>query len=902
MTPMVSHYAGTIYVISLTFGLGAFIFDATLVYECLTSVPFNPAVAARFIKYYNDTISFQSTLSYLKDPPSTYQQPSVDLVGGLQSLLDAVNSGSFANQYEFEAALQLLLINAHDDHLFLEAGILSAFSFGSPFDIVSLSVDGVETPKVYIALDVFESNAFTSFEPSAIKSINGQDTTTYLETFAAGNVAGSLDPDTDWGRLMFSFAQDIQGFFNVFSGLTPFYPGETITVEFENGTTLTEKNIGIYWSQGPTGPLETGGDFYNFFVLGFLPASFDPSAELADPTLVDTSSTAAAAATPEAVTPSPLSWNSPAYPETPDVAQPDLGAAGGGVISGYFLTPSSVSVLSIPSFDVFGDALSTAQATVGEFIRRTQEAGLQKVVIDLQKNGGGQVLLAVDTFKRFFPNIEPFGGSQMRAHHPTDVIGEAITDYFIQLPPTDPDSAVLSTVEWVATTRIDAETNSNFTSWSQFFGPVPSGNGFSTTTQRFNLSSEVFVDNLVDNEGNFSITSAPTQAATPPFAAENIILVSETLTNSKHLSNPPYQLTDGDCSSACALFVEMMHHEAGVRVVTAGGRPTTGPMQAVGGTRGAVAFATDLLDNNINFVRQLLEGTSEADFLPNRTEALDVFVVGATINLRDQVRAGDTTPLQFAYEAADCRIYFTPQTIFNYTALWQYAADAIWTNPGLCVAGSTGYATSSKTNGTSASPPPVSSASAFNIADHVTIDPAMINSTDVGELSGDLLAGISTRTSIVFPDCRNLMPGFVCFNVLRCTTDTFRTPTAVPDCTRMAAGSWCPTTTGPGTCTVTSEFPVTFPDAPGFSFLPKACVPSPALCSSGGQAAGLSQTSSLTSSQSRFVPSNRGVGPTRGLPASSGLTNNRIPPPVGGGRAAPTSNVRPQKRSKVSRR
>jgi hypothetical protein len=154
------------------------------------------------------------------------------------------------------------------------------------------------------------------------------------------------------------------------------------------------------------------------------------------------------------------------------------------------LNSSSVSVLSIPSFDVFGDALGTAQTTVEEFIRRTQEAGLQKVVIDLQQNGGGQVLLAVDTFKRFFPDIEPFGGSRLRASHPTNVMGEAITDYFNQLPATDPDYAILSTVEWVATTRIDAEMNSNFTSWSQFFGPVRSGDDLFTKTVR-NLASSI---------------------------------------------------------------------------------------------------------------------------------------------------------------------------------------------------------------------------------------------------------------------------------------------------------------------------------------------------------------------------------------------------------------------------
>lgn len=130
---------------------GQDIFDASLVHECLTSVPFNAAVATRFIAYWNDTLQFQSTLTYLKNPPANYQQPAVDLIAGLSELQDTVNNGAFANQYEFEVALQLLLVSAHDAHLYLNAGILAAFTFASPYDIVSLSIDGIELPKVYLA-------------------------------------------------------------------------------------------------------------------------------------------------------------------------------------------------------------------------------------------------------------------------------------------------------------------------------------------------------------------------------------------------------------------------------------------------------------------------------------------------------------------------------------------------------------------------------------------------------------------------------------------------------------------------------------------------------------------------------------------------------------------------------
>lgn len=249
------------------------VFNASLIYECLTSVPFNAAVATEFIHYYNDTLQFQSTLAYLKNPPTSYQQPGIDLVEGLEQLQLGVNNGAFQNQYEFEATLQALLLAAHDSHLTLYSGILAAFSFGSPTDLVSVSTDGIETPKTYIATDIAYPGDFI---PSAITTINGVDVVEYLESFAAQNNLGGLESHTDWNSLFFSAAEGIQDEPNVFTGDAPFYPGDTITFALENGTTITEYFLGVYYSQGNTGPLETGGDFFNFFVLGNYPDSYDP--------------------------------------------------------------------------------------------------------------------------------------------------------------------------------------------------------------------------------------------------------------------------------------------------------------------------------------------------------------------------------------------------------------------------------------------------------------------------------------------------------------------------------------------------------------------------------------------------------------------------------------------------
>jgi hypothetical protein len=237
--------------------------------------------------------------------------------------------------------------------------------------------------------------------------------------------------------------------------------------------------------------------------------------------------------------------------------------------------------------------------------------------------------------------------------------------------------------------------------------------------------------------------------------------------------------------------MEMMHYEAGVRVVVAGGLPTTGPMQAPSGSRGARLYSTDTLDANIDFVQQLLDlqtpPSPDVNFLPNRTEALDVFVTYASINLRDQVRRNETVPLQFAYEAADCRIYFTPQTVYNYTALWQYAADAIWTKPSLCVAGSTGFATTGTNKTDFVGPPSGTPGTLSNLTSHLTA----LNTSSLASLTS-LNDGLpdggfkprnaqSSKPCKVSSDCN---AGFACATVTACLGSGKTGPTlqCVPTC------------------------------------------------------------------------------------------------------------------------
>ncbi|KAK4979560.1 hypothetical protein LTR28_003900 [Elasticomyces elasticus] len=704
------------YIVNTSFENDWYVYDAKEVLDCLVSVPFDPAVAARFVRYINDTLQFQTTLAYLEDPPSGYQQPAVDLIGGLNTIQRHIDSGVYKNEYAFETAVQRLLFAAHDAHVNVDAGVLSSFVFGSGYRLVTLSDDGIQLPKVYFWADLVNAQKTGAKPAQAIAAINGQDTSDFLTSFAATNSMGTVEPHADWNQLMTSPAQTIQGAVSVFTAGAKFYPGDTIAFTMEDGTQLEPaKWLALYFSPGNTGPLLTGGDFYNFFVLGFYPPSYNPDAI---PSWVIEAANASPSSGFEAPPPPRDHWEDPAYPEDPFVVQPDLATDGTGFVTGYYLQGKETAVLSIPSFQEYGTGVPTFSKTIGYFVGNATAAGVKKVVIDLQQNGGGDDLLAYDAFQHFFPNTATTGGSRMRAHEYTNAMGETLTDFWES---RDRDSFWyygLSNDEWVAPLRLNA-TGQNFRSWQEFYGLHAEHNDNFTFFQQYDLSNVIFDKEALGGYTPYGYADNPANSA-QPWDASNIVI-----------------LTDGLCSSTCTLFVEMMHYEQGVKTVVVGGRPEHGPMQAASGSRGAASISIPVLDENINFARALPSNSNPpADVtLPANRDDSGVYITSGGINLRDQVRNGSNVPLQFLYDAADCRIFLTKMTFNNYAALWQYAADAIWTNSSKCVPGSTGYAVTHSTDGTQVLTPP-------KINTFYNATEALLLSADLAGFSGSLLPDV----------------------------------------------------------------------------------------------------------------------------------------------------------------
>ncbi|KAL9086788.1 MAG: hypothetical protein Q9165_006935 [Trypethelium subeluteriae] len=676
---------------------GQIYFDAEDAYDCLTSVPFNPAVASSFIQYYNTTLQFQSTLAYLKNPPQGYQQPAVDVLSQLELIQQNVTAGYYKNEYAFEADLQLLIYAMHDTHVALSAGALAAFSFASPYSITSASIDGKQPPQVFFTDDVVASQQ-EGWQPSPIVSINGEDIVAYLTQFAALNSAGTLEPHADWNQLMDTPALDIQGFASIFSGAATFYPGDTLNFTFANGTQVPTYWLAIYNNPDDTGPLETAGDFFNYFVLGFLPASYNGTSN-SDDSGDDTSGGSSS-------TTSFFNASSGAYPDNPDIVQPDLSVEGGGVLTGYFLNDTSVAVLSVPTFEQAGDDVGTFSQTVADFIGNASKLGLSKVIIDLQQNSGGNDELVFDMFRQFFPTIDPFAGSRRRSHDLANILGGAITGYF-----DETQDETFAADEWVITDRLNAVTGQNFSSWEEYFGPLAYQGDLFSLTERYNLSSEVFDEWAFDGWLPYGYTPDTPVTTSQPFDADNILL-----------------LTDGICASSCSLFLEMMVHQAGARTIVVGGRPETGPMQAASGSRGARSYSSDDLDGDFQFATSQNETANSS--LPQRD--LSFYVTYAGFNLRDQVRPNDSTPLQFKYEAADCRIFYTLANVYNLPQLWRDAANATWEDDSLCVEGSQGYST---LNGEAASKAPPAPTTQLPSLDATSIN-------RIGDFNTEVTAGL----------------------------------------------------------------------------------------------------------------------------------------------------------------
>ncbi|KAK7219303.1 hypothetical protein V2G26_007306 [Clonostachys chloroleuca] len=677
------------------------LFDAEQAYQCAMSVPLDAEAATQMISIAKQYFSFMSTLAYLKNPPKSYQQPAIDVMGRLEEIADKVRRNVYTNQYELDLDIHSIIIGVHDTHFSFQAGVLHLFQWFLPDSIVTVSTNGQEVPQVYAYSDII--NQVNTASP--LVEIEGESIFTYLRSYAARTSMGLNDPHAEWNMLMFNPAFQFGTFgatdklskYPDFFQKTVVYNGPTLRGRFANGT-------GFEWAY-------SAGSMFNLTAHGLLSGPEIYKNHILNPNAASSLSSKrekisfSAWKPPVVETESLVERGTPlvssaittatkvpfdSYPANPIVTQENFTA--GGTVSGYFLADVSIGVLSLPSFASSPDiatGISFGNA-VASFIKQAKAAGMKKIIIDLSGNAGGSVFLGYDTFKRFFPTIEPSLAWRARASRSVNTIGSLLTKISL-------DNGSVFSRELINDIRQSgnmAQLNAAFTldtdkknwaSWKEFYGPLQIHGDNFTKPGFYNLSNPLIAGDIGRPIAGYSSNPLTYQQ---PWAAEDIVL-----------------LQDGYCGSTCTIFSNIMKNDAGVKSVVVGGIPQNGPMQGVCGTRGSNVLkwsdydlATGAIRQNISSsedkIAAVLKGlgvtTDDITELPAPISSAPWKIGDGRVNALDEINLSSREiPRQFVYEAANCRLFYTADMIRDITQLWRAAGSFANGNTSVCVPGST---------------------------------------------------------------------------------------------------------------------------------------------------------------------------------------------------------------------
>jgi hypothetical protein len=368
-----------------------------------------------------------------------------------------------------------------------------------------------------------------------------------------------------------------------------------------------------------------------------------------------------------------------------------------GVVAGYFLTGQGYTDVAVLKIISFSNPESTGetnfnnnfQSTVKEFLAQCQSQGKSKLIIDLRENGGGNTNLLLDTFMQLFPELDPFSGQRYRAHDAWLKIGDAVneirgnTDMARKYRSASGDSIEQTAIyRYWAYWHFRKADGTNFASWDEFNGPLDLNSDELTVTMRYNYSSADRIS-ILPTGFNFVNGTRPTV-----FNPSNVVM-----------------FTDALCGSSCASFHEELKNIAGVKAVTVGGRPENKPIQTITGSKGGEViplitfpqYAGVLLNVSNSVGTQSVKSNDATLSALAKVPQLSVRAGDSSSRAQsqDQIRKGDktATPLQFIYEAADCRIFYTADSYSDPDLAWKQAWDA-FSDDSKCVSGSTAHKSS----------------------------------------------------------------------------------------------------------------------------------------------------------------------------------------------------------------
>ncbi|KAJ5263270.1 Interphotoreceptor retinol-binding [Penicillium angulare] len=609
-----------------------------LAHQCLMSMPFDSERAGIFLNQVRKILEFQSTIDILKQPPSGYGMPSTDLLGGIDDILDKLNSNSYSSQFEMDLDVSHLINSAHDGHLVFQLCSQSIFKFNIDLPLVSISTDGLSLPDVYTLGDA-KTQENGSKDVSPIESINGTAVADYLESYAFSQ--SLQDRDAQYNRVFPALARTVTNTPTSENGIWvtngAWTDGSDLIIKYTNGTSQMVQKTATPMERYFT--YQNGTEMYN---INCLPQTL--------PT--DTASNAGAEQASEVT----------GFPD------PTLGDPSSS-IAGYFSSLDGLEDTAIIFLPTFGSSPSEIAQVAINFLKNATAEGKKNVLIDVTANPGGYMTSGIDMARIFFPESSPYTATRFRAHEAAKYLTQAYSR----------DTSYDSSNIFAYRAMVAPNQSTGFSSWQDLYGPHQIlGSSSSTLLANFNYTASSTKTFPINGYG-----AIPLNPSKSLFPAEDIAII-----------------TDGDCVSTCAFFVKLMKRQ-GVRTITFGGRPSKAPMQAVGGVKGGQSLgisyingyiqqANILIRNSAHTSSPLLTPAEWKKFNESSPSLETSYAWSGNLNLRNEYDPeDDQTPLQFFYEAAECRLFYTLENYLQQETVWQAAASSMFGDSG-CVDGSTG--------------------------------------------------------------------------------------------------------------------------------------------------------------------------------------------------------------------
>lgn len=664
-------------------GAAVAILPANITYACLTSVPVQKNFSTRLVKGVRAWFEFQSDVDYIANPPSGSLWQPTDTLGYLDVIANDISNDMYENQYDVEVDLFTFALHFHDFHTIILPGLFGAGRFDRNLTLVSYSKDGIDMPKVFIAHEVFEVTSAgldvrsDIEEVSPIASINGFPVQDFLQTQSL--VAFSHDPDAMYNQMLLSIPLT----FNP-QGVRPnsfrypmFYPGAATTVELEDGTIFNTPALSQVSFACDLSGITSDEDFWQKCI-------YEPEEATAIETAAGVAAALSAAfstaGSDEHTTESRSKHRQLRTRAEPDQSDTKVQLFGHPLpeyidqdylLSGYYLADhEDVAVLVIRSF--FGQSsgyVDSFQDTLASFLEDAKTRQKTKLIIDIQGNGGGFVDLGTELVAQLFPGDSPNQKGNMRASLALRLLLEKeshILDYLNQQAMSTDDVLINEgKLNFAWESLMDPDGN-GFSSFADFYGPNRLGENGNYTN--FFQSNYTNTDPTELNQQRIQITGFGSKPLPPeippPFEASNIVLLS-----------------DGFCGSTCSNVLEILTNLHSVPSIAVQGRPSTGPMQTVGNTKGSLSFSmTQLLSFLTFWLDDTLDPIDLTQVDDTVFEHLELFGLahGVTnLNGKNNYRIGDDTetPLQMVYTAADCKIWPTLDMIVDQSQLWRRVAD-----------------------------------------------------------------------------------------------------------------------------------------------------------------------------------------------------------------------------------